>query len=206
MNATELEQAYTLRHNNFLEPASLLLEIHLRETITGLTMPRIDKIAARAKSIQRFIEKSQKTEIDGKLKYTDPLNQIQDQLGARIVTFYISDIPIVTKTIEDYYRPIERQSIVPDSPNEFGYEGVHYILFLPDEISKNTELKSGLPNFFELQIKTLFQHAWGEANHDLGYKPTCPLSFDEKRKIAFSAAQAWGADHIFNELHSAQKG
>jgi ppGpp synthetase/RelA/SpoT-type nucleotidyltranferase len=58
-----------------------------------------------------------------------------------------------------------------------------------------------LPQFFELQVKTLFQHAWSEANHDLGYKPgATPLSSSEKRQLAFTSAQAWGADHIFDEL------
>ena len=58
-----------------------------------------------------------------------------------------------------------------------------------------------LPGFFELQIKTLFQHAWAEADHDLGYKPgTVPLTSAQRRKIAFTSAQAWGADHMFDEL------
>jgi len=56
------------------------------------------------------------------------------------------------------------------------------------------------PEFFELQIKTLFQHAWAEAEHDLGYKPPKPLTSIQKRKMAFTAAQAWGADQIFDEL------
>jgi len=56
------------------------------------------------------------------------------------------------------------------------------------------------PRFFELQIKTLFQHAWSEANHDLGYKSPGPLSQDQQRRLAYTAAQAWGADRVFNEL------
>jgi putative GTP pyrophosphokinase len=58
-----------------------------------------------------------------------------------------------------------------------------------------------IPGFFELQIKTLFQHAWSEADHDLGYKPgDQPLTSEQKRLIAFTSAQAWGADHIFDQL------
>ena len=56
------------------------------------------------------------------------------------------------------------------------------------------------PTFFELQIKTLFEHSWAEANHDLAYKPHSELNLVQKRKIAFTAAQAWGADKIFDEL------
>ncbi|WP_244619298.1 hypothetical protein [Rhizobium sp. 18055] len=67
-----------------------------------------------------------------------------------------------------------------------------------------------VPNFFEIQVKTLFQHAWSEANHDLGYKPESDrLTSDQNRLLAFASAQAWGADRAFDELfidlHSTRK-
>jgi hypothetical protein len=35
----------------------------------------------------------------------------------------------------------------------------------------------------------------------LGYKPgSMPLSAEDKRKLAYTSAQAWGADHMFDEL------
>jgi len=49
-------------------------------------------------------------------------------------------------------------------------------------------------------VKTLFQHAWSEAEHDLGYKPSGKLTSDQKRRLAFTAAQASGADLIFDEM------
>jgi putative GTP pyrophosphokinase len=61
--------------------------------------------------------------------------------------------------------------------------------------------KEQVPRFFELQLKTLFQTAWSEAEHDLGYKPGLkPLGRDEKRRLAYTAAQAWGAGRMFEEL------
>jgi len=59
---------------------------------------------------------------------------------------------------------------------------------------------------FELQIKTLFQHAWAESEHDLAYKPVEDLPKDQRRRVAFVAAQAWGADHILHELVEELKG
>ena len=193
MNA--LKTKYTDRYNNFLVPIADQLNDLIKDYLNGFE--RIDRIVTRAKSIDRFMEKILKTE-DGKLKYTDPLNQIQDQVGARIVTFYKDDVVRVSKEILKYFRHIESINIIPESESEFGYFGRHYILLFPLDLTET--ITTDIPPFFELQIKTLFQHSWSEANHDLGYKSNQLLSSDVKRKIAFTSAQAWGADEIFNEL------
>jgi ppGpp synthetase/RelA/SpoT-type nucleotidyltranferase len=198
MNFDDLDKQYRLRHNKALLKMAKKIEAHLQGLLTQ--QPRIDRIVARAKSPERFIGKAQKTIDKGQLKYSDPLNQIQDQIGARIVTFYNSDIDPLSKKIKDYLSPIEEQVFIPDSVNEFGYEGIHYILFIPTELFDKDIPKELCPTFFELQIKTLFEHSWAEANHDLAYKPDTPLTPEQKRKIAFTAAQAWGADNIFDDL------
>jgi putative GTP pyrophosphokinase len=145
--------------------------------------------------------------LDGKLKYSEPLRQIQDQIGARIVTFYRSDVSAVDLVVQRYFRPIESRDVVPDSEWEFGYFGRHHILLIPLDVIDASIDKAMMPEFFELQIKTLFQHAWSEANHDLGYKPGgSPLSSDAKRRLAFTSAQAWGADLIFDELFRESEG
>jgi putative GTP pyrophosphokinase len=117
------------------------------------------------------------------------------------VTFYLSDIDRVAKIVEKYYRPIQSRVLVPDSEWEFGYFGKHYVLIVPSDVIDPSLDKTLIPEFFELQLKTLFQHAWSEANHDLGYKPgATPLNSDAKRRLAFTSAQAWGADRVFDEL------
>ena len=58
---------------------------------------------------------------------------------------------------------------------------------------------------FELQVRTLYRHAWSEAEHDIGNKPGRKLTKIEKRNFAFTAAQSWGADPIFQELHKGLK-
>ncbi|HCT9233418.1 TPA: hypothetical protein OUC02_005035, partial [Escherichia coli] len=108
--------------------------------------------------------------------------------------------------IERYYRHIERKDLIPESEAEFGYFGKHFILSMPADVIEDDAHGVKTPNFFELQIKTLFQHAWSEANHDLAYKPEEPLTPLQKRQVAFTAAQAWGADQIFAQLHSELNG
>jgi putative GTP pyrophosphokinase len=166
--------------------------------------PRIDRIVARPKSVDRFLKKAA-TLVEGTKKYQEPLRQIQDQIGARVLTYYLSDIERVATILLKYFRPIESQTIVPDSEWKFGYFGRHFVFLIPSDLIRSVHVdKVLIPEFFELQVKTLFQHAWSEADHDLGYKPEAPLSSDAERRLAFTSAQAWGADRIFAELFKEQ--
>ncbi len=196
MSDEELLAEYARRREAVLEPLAKGLEDHLRERLTGL--PRIDRIGARAKAPDRFLTKARK-EKEGKRKYADPFSEIQDQVAARVTVFYLSDVETVEAAINKYFNRIEANTVVEDSPKTFGYEGRHLILAIPEQLFEEEEHPEA-PDFFELQIKTLFQHAWGEAEHDLAYKPSTPLTALQKREIAFTAAQAWGADQLFSKL------
>ena len=95
------------------------------------------------------------------------------------------------------FREIEDVPREEPDPGKFGYEAHHFVCVIPpDIIARN----SSPLEFFELQVSTLFQHAWAEANHDLGYKEATPLTYDQHKQIAWAAAQAWGADEIFQSL------
>ncbi len=195
---SEIEVDYRQRFEKLLRPLATRLEAHLRDLLKGSA--RVDRIAARAKSVDRFVAKANKME-NGKRKYREPLVQIQDQIGARIIVFYLRDVGTIAEQVNAHLRKIESQAVVPDTESEFGYFGRHFILFLPTDLFDDSLPQALCPQFFELQIKTLFQHAWAEANHDLAYKPSGELTADHKRKIAFTAAQSWGADRIFDDLY-----
>jgi putative GTP pyrophosphokinase len=192
----DIEHEYSEKRIRCLEPTARRLEEFLRECTSDI--PRIDRISARAKSVDRFVAKANKRDNAGKLKYDDPLNQIQDQIGARIVCLYLQDVDVISSCISEYFNNIEHRTVEPDEQSKFGYFGKHFILHFPDETIEPGFMP--VPAVFELQIKTLFQHAWSESEHDLAYKPIGDISPDFQRKIAFTAAQAWGADQIFSEL------
>jgi ppGpp synthetase/RelA/SpoT-type nucleotidyltranferase len=193
-----LEKEYQERYDAFLKAVAQMLQEHIQGYLTGV--PNIDRVTARAKDPGRFAEKARRTDKDGQPKYQKPLTEIQDQIGVRVVVFYKHDVTAVSAIVTRYFQPIEQRELVPESEWAFGYFGQHFVLPLPrDVVPKSIDL-SEVPGFFELQIKTLFQHAWSEANHDLGYKSRSPLVADQERRLAFTAAQAWGADRVFDEL------
>ena len=195
---SSLEDLYRERLSRALTPIVRNLQAYLE--LHFADMERVDRISVRAKGVSRFLGKATKQLEDGSQKYSDPLYQIQDQIGARIVTFYKCDVARLSEIVERYFTHIEAKEIIPDSESEFGYFGKHFILFLPEDVFDDSVERDKAPKFFELQVKTLFQHAWGEAEHDLGYKPDRKLTTEDRRRIAFVSAQAWGADEIFNEL------
>ena len=190
---------YRRRYESHLTRIADSLATLIGDYVTGLT--HIDRIAARAKDPGRFEAKAKKA-IDGRLKYASPLTQIQDQIGARVIVFYKDDVARVASRVERYFKPVERQDLVPDSEWEFGYFGRHWIFALPLDVVPSGVDSSECPRFFELQVKTLYQHAWSEANHDLGYKVVGEVSSDQLRRFAYASAQSWGADRVFEELRA----
>lgn len=190
---------YRARHNAVLVPLAASLAELIGEHLSD--EPRIDRISARPKGVERFLTKAENVDGTGRRKYVEPLSQIQDQIGARVTVFYKADVERVREALLRYLRPVETKNLVPSSEWEFGYFGWHSVCLFPQELILPEWPKEYVPQFFELQIKTLFQHAWSEANHDLGYKPEGgALTPDQSRMLAFTSAQAWGADHAFQDL------
>ncbi|APG15032.1 MULTISPECIES: GTP pyrophosphokinase [Bradyrhizobium] len=200
----DLREQYKERREKVLAPLADELRAYLSRCLEG--QPRIDRISARPKDIDRFVAKAAKL-VDGKPKYQEPLAEIQDQVGARIITYYQSDVARLDPLIQQWFRPIEYRDHVPESHWEFGYFGRHYILAIPSDVISAGWSKEMIPRFFELQVKTLFEHAWSEAEHDLGYKPgEAPLTPQQTRSLAYTSAQAWGADKMFDDLFRERAG
>jgi len=182
-----------------IENASQELEVYLRKFLSDVS--RIDRIGTRSKGIEKFKRKCRNVTSDGELKYPEPLAQIQDQIGARVIVFFLSDVEKISTLIKENFTITESAVKEPESTSEFSYFGHHYICMMPTEISGNYS-DSYCPDWFELQIKTMHQHAWSEAGHDIGYKPSeFALSSKEERKMAYASALSWGADRAFDDLH-----
>ncbi len=194
---TNVREDYTERFNNFLVPVAKGIEEFIEEQFNH--HHAICSVKTRPKSVESFLEKAERKD-NGTARYSDPLNQIQDQIGALVTTRFLADVTLVEYMVKETFSSIETKMIQPDSEYEFGYIGRHFILFIPTEAWSPVTLDPPI-RFFELQIKTLFQYAWSETNHKIGYKQLSQLDIEERKLTAYIAAQAWGADRAVNELH-----
>ena len=188
--------SYDERYPSLLEVANAL-EAYLLDKLAHLT--HIDRVQCRAKTPESFGKKADRQDDNGCLIYAAPLSQIQDQIGARVVVFYREDVRRVENVLEPLFSTAEHQTIEPQ-PRAFGYFGEHWVFALPNSIVPASISLDIVPEFFELQVKTLFQHAWSEAEHDIGYKSHHELSIGQQRLFAVAGALAWQADNVFAQL------
>jgi putative GTP pyrophosphokinase len=86
-------------------------------------------IEGRTKSVESFEEKAFKR---GK-HYDDPIREITDLSGIRIIVYYSDDVEKVANLIKsefmvDWENSVDKGLLL--KPNEFGYRSVHYVVSL----------------------------------------------------------------------------
>lgn len=175
-----------------------------RETEAALSgVPHIDRIYFRVKAADRFVAKA--LDPDTEPPYSDPLVEIEDQVAGRILVFFLPDVEVVKEGLQGTFTTVESRHRRPEKDEEFGYESHHLICLIPPQTKPNGwATRQDVPTTFELQLSTLFMHAWAEPQHDLAYKGAMDLPREIRRELSWIAASAWGADQAFERVWSWQ--
>lgn len=180
-----------------LQELAATLERDLRRHFDGA--PHIDRISFRAKGTASFLKKVLERRV--KPPYEEPLIEVEDQVAGRVLVFFVSDVEPARAKVEGLLTPVESVLRQPSRYNEFDYESFHAIYGIPPQMKpQGWDERDDLPRTFELQIRTLFQHAYAEPQHDLAYKPETPPSDAIRRELAWVAASSWGADQALERV------
>lgn len=151
-------------------------------------------VTSRGKSLDSFSRKAQKD------KYSDPAAEIKDMAGVRIITYLESDVQKVATVVEELFS-IDKDNSIDQSKllgsDKVGYRCVHYVAEFDSERCKLPEYRphAGLP--FEIQVRSLLQHAWAEIAHDRNYKFGGKLPTELERRFYLVAGILEVADREF---------
>jgi len=173
--------------------------VHLLEELLINKEINIHNIEGRAKEVNSFRSKIiRKTN-----KYANPLNEITDLSGVKIITYYLDDVELIETLIKDEFIIDVKNSLDKGAllkSNEFGYRSVHYILSLSEERLKLPEWSQYREYKFEVQIRTVLQHAWASISHSIQYKHEEEVPNDLKRKLFRLAGIFELADEEFMDV------
>jgi putative GTP pyrophosphokinase len=157
---------------------------------------QIHTIESRTKDVNSLSKK-----IDRKNKYKD-LKEITDLVGIRVITYLESDVDKIDSLIRNEFEVDNKNSIDKRKleTNQFGYRSLHIVANISKERCRLSEYKKYKSIKFEIQIRSILQHAWAEIEHDLGYKGKSSLPETQIRSFNRLAALLETADIEFDRL------
>jgi ppGpp synthetase/RelA/SpoT-type nucleotidyltranferase len=160
-------------------------------------------VTGRTKSIESFAGKAARR-VNGELLYADPLRDITDQIGVRVITYVLSDVAAVADLMGDQVvvkddRDMGRETA---SQGRFGYASRHLLIALDAARESQPAYEQLRGRVAAVQIRTVLQHAWAEFEHDIRYKGTVPpehaREFD--RRFTLAAGLLELADREFSTI------
>lgn len=129
----------------------------------------VAQIESRTKEVRSFVDKIyRKNE-----KYENPLDDITDLCGLRLICYYPEDAAQVGQLIEREFAVDWANSERPGTdsdPERFGYRSDHYVVQLSASRAALAEWSSYAGVKAEIQVRTVMQHAWAAVDHKVRYK------------------------------------
>ena len=187
-------QEYAARHPELVAAATSAVAVIggiLDEA--GINYLTID---GRAKGIASFAEKATRSE-SGKALYGDPLTDIGDQLGVRVITYVRDDVEAVAALLSEQLPVLDDRDFgeLTASQGRFGYASRHLQVEIEGRV-------------VQVQLRTVLQHAWAEFEHDIRYKGTVPVEHASEfdRRFTLAAGLLELADQEFSAIRERLRG
>ena len=165
---------------------------------------KISEIQSRAKEEKSFGKKAMtpNQQNPDEPKYQNPMSDITDLAGVRVITFFPSTVKDVCQLIEEEFEVIERvdHSASAQQEERLGYLSIHYLARLGSNRNKLSEYKKFVGLTAEIQVRTVLQHAWAEIEHDIRYKSTSAIPQAISRRFMTLAGLLEIADREFEAI------
>ena len=175
---------------------NLPLFLDNQRKIKGILTSAFEKAGIVVASIESRVKTYES--LEGKLKLKGSkyhsLADITDILGIRIITYYIDDVDKVASLVErlfnvDWENSVDKRKLL--ETDTFGYLSLHYICSI-----------DSFPYRFEIQMRTLLQHAWANMDHDTGYKSGVEIPTRYLRSMSRMAGLLELVDEEFSKIRT----
>jgi len=176
------------------------LEHDVEDIIT--TLLEMNQIKISNMTLRIKTEEALKNKILYKDKYNH-IEEITDVLGCRIVVLFESDVNRIFELINKNFEIVEivdKRKKHKVNHIEFGYTSLHLVVKFTDSRCQLIEYQKYQDILFEIQLRTVLQHAWAEVEHGLGYKSFYEPPMEIKRKLNRLAANLEILDEEFEDI------
>lgn len=206
MEKIKVDEAVSL-YETSLKNTYCFLSNKINELLTSLLSSNniiVHSITSREKDTIKLKEKILR---EGK-SYLNPLDDITDLAGVRIITYFPSDVDKIIPVIEnefivDKINSIDKRKTI--DPSAFGYASVHLVVQLSQKRINLPEYAIFKDLKCEIQVRTILQHAWAEIEHDIAYKSNEDIPYELRRKFASLSGLLEIADREFESLRKDEK-
>lgn len=153
-------------------------------------------VSARVKTLESILEKFSR-------KSYESYKDLTDFLGVRVIVYLDSEISTVCQLLEKAFQAHPELGVDKSEElavDQIGYRSVHYICDLGNKRLELPELSQYKGLKFEVQIRTVLQHAWAEIEHDRSYKFSGDLPQILRRRLNLLAGTLELVDREFSTL------
>ncbi|MGO9450963.1 MAG: GTP pyrophosphokinase family protein [Candidatus Binataceae bacterium] len=167
------------------------------ERIVRDTGAFVHVVTARAKTLDS---------LRGKLRrkpYKHPNQRLTDLIGVRVITYYRDTVDPIVARLRQSFEINERDTIDKRRAlgrREFGYRSVHLIARLASGQMLSIVDKAIRKRWFEIQVRSVMEHAWAEIEHEIVYKSGVVLPDAARRRFARLAGTLELLDNEFLAL------
>jgi putative GTP pyrophosphokinase len=141
---------------------------------------KIASLERRVKSKDSFLDKIERK------RYENPLEEITDIAGVRVVCLFEIDVEIIGFLIRNLFDVKASESKTELLGfDKMGYQGDHYVVSLglgPRRFS-GPRYDDLVGYKCEIQVRTILQDAWAQLSHHLVYKSEASVPDPVKRKL-----------------------
>jgi putative GTP pyrophosphokinase len=168
--------------------------LYTLESILSERKIKTHSVTGRVKDMASALEKMNRK------KYSDPLLDIEDLVGLRVVCLFLDDLPRLKTAIYDSFTVLAEANTVDGSePDAFGYKSHHYICAIKEEHAgpRYDRLKGYK---FEIQCRTIAMDAWASISHYLAYKGSASVPEELLRDFNALSGLFYVADRHFQHF------